>query len=401
MLLERYTPFIGKGDTEEIKKLAKPMSGVRVLHVNSTRLGGGVAEILNRLVPLMNDVGIQTDWKIFKADEKFFRITKKIHNLLHLESPTGLDSSEILTFLSYTYDNYALIDTETYDIVFIHDPQPVGLIVKKKGGQKWIWRCHIDLSTPTRSVLRFIETFTSGYDASIFHVPEFVPIGMSVPAFIIPPSIDPLHDKNKDLDPNFIPSVVEKYGIDMERPLIVQISRFDRLKDPIGLIRAYRIVKKSIDCQLILAGSFAEDDPEATQVLAEMDAEVAGDPDVIILNLPADSHQEINALQRIATVIIQKSIREGFGLVVAEAMWKGKPVIGSPVGGIRRQIINGSTGFFVYSNQGTAHRIRELIINRDLLQRMGKNAREQVRHNFLITRHLKDYLMVIKTLTGL
>jgi trehalose synthase len=400
MLLEKYIPYIGRGDTEEIKKLARSLQGIRVLHVNSTRLGGGVAEILNRLVPLMNDVGIQTDWKIFKADEKFFVITKKIHNLLHLESPTGLDSSEILTFLSYTYKNYALIDTDSYDVIFIHDPQPVGLIVKKNPHQKWIWRCHIDLSTPTRSVLRFVETFSRGYDASIFHVPEFVPEAFSVPAFIIPPSIDPLHDKNKDLEVDFIPKIVAKYGIDISRPLIVQISRFDRLKDPIGLIRAYRIVKRSIDCQLILAGSFADDDPEATQVLSEMNAAVAGDPDVIILNLPADSHMDINALQRIATVVIQKSIREGFGLVVAEAMWKGKPVIGSHVGGIRRQIINGSTGFFVYSDEGTAHRIKELIMNRDLSQRMGRNAREQVRHSFLITRHLKDYLMVIKSLTA-
>jgi trehalose synthase len=400
MLLEKYIPYIGRGDTEEIKKLARSLQGIRVLHVNSTRLGGGVAEILNRLVPLMNDVGIQTDWKIFKADEKFFVITKKIHNLLHLESPTGLDSSEILTFLSYTYKNYALIDTDSYDVIFIHDPQPIGLIVKKNPHQKWIWRCHIDLSTPTRSVLRFVETFSRGYDASIFHVPEFVPEAFSVPAFIIPPSIDPLHDKNKDLELDFIPKIVAKYGIDISRPLIVQISRFDRLKDPIGLIRAYRIVKRSIDCQLILAGSFADDDPEATQVLSEMNSEVAGDPDVIILNLPADSHMDINALQRIATVVIQKSIREGFGLVVAEAMWKGKPVIGSHVGGIRRQIINGSTGFFVYSDEGTAHRIKELIMNRDLSQRMGRNAREQVRHSFLITRHLKDYLMVIKSLTA-
>jgi trehalose synthase len=400
MLLEKYIPYIGRGDTEEIKKLARSLQGIRVLHVNSTRLGGGVAEILNRLVPLMNDVGIQTDWKIFKADEKFFVITKKIHNLLHLESPTGLDSSEILTFLSYTYKNYALIDTDSYDVIFIHDPQPIGLIVKKNPHQKWIWRCHIDLSTPTRSVLRFVETFSRGYDASIFHVPEFVPEAFSVPAFIIPPSIDPLHDKNKDLELDFIPKIVAKYGIDISRPLIVQISRFDRLKDPIGLIRAYRIVKRSIDCQLILAGSFADDDPEATQVLSEMNAAVAGDPDVIILNLPADSHMDINALQRIATVVIQKSIREGFGLVVAEAMWKGKPVIGSHVGGIRRQIINGSTGFFVYSDEGTAHRIKELIMNRDLSQRMGRNAREQVRHSFLITRHLKDYLMVIKSLTA-
>ena len=333
MLIEKYTRFVGKGDVEEIKKLAGQMAGAKVLHVNSTRLGGGVAEILNRLVPLMNDVGIQTDWKIFRADEAFFKITKKIHNLLHLETPDRLGSREILDFLSYTFNNYQLIDTAPYDIIFIHDPQPIGLIVKRNGSQKWIWRCHIDLSTPTKSVLRFIEAFSNGYDASIFHVPEFVPQDFEVPAFIIPPSIDPLHDKNVELDQEFIRSVAAKYRIDLSRPLIVQVSRFDRLKDPIGLIRAYRIVKKTIDCQLVLAGSFAVDDPEATQVLAEMNAQLSDDPDIMILNLPADSHLEINALQRLATVIVQKSIREGFGLVVAEAMWKGKPVIGSHVGG--------------------------------------------------------------------
>ncbi len=400
MLIENYTPFIGKGDIEEIKKIAQSISGIRVLHVNTTPLGGGVAEILNRLVPLMNDVGVKTDWKIFKGDETFFKITKKIHNLLHLEGPAGLDSREVLTFLSYTYKNFPLIDTDPYDVIFIHDPQPIGLIVKKKEKQKWIWRCHIDLSTPTIPVLQFLETFSTGYDASIFHVPEFVPANYTVPAFIIPPSIDPLHDKNRDIDPTYISAVAEKYGIKRDKPLVVQISRFDRLKDPIGLIRAYRIVKKSLDCQLILAGSFAIDDPEATQVLSEIEAEVSGDPDVLLLNLPADSHLEINALQRMATVVVQKSIREGFGLVVAEAMWKGKPVIGSQVGGIRRQIVNGITGFFVYSNEGTAHRVKELIVNRELLERMGKNATEQVRYSFLITRHLKDYLMVIKTLIG-
>ncbi|MFB3925117.1 MAG: glycosyltransferase [Syntrophales bacterium] len=397
-MIERYTPFVGKGDVEEIKKLAASIRGIKVLHVNSTRIGGGVAEILYRLVPLMNDIGIETEWQVMKGDEKFFRVTKKIHNLLHLPSAESLDSADILTFLDYTYRNFEAINTEPFDVVFIHDPQPVGLIVKKKKDQKWIWRCHIDLSTPTESVWNFIKTFSSGYGASIFHISEFVPEHMSVPAFIIPPSIDPLHDKNRDLDSDSVNAVLRKYGIDLSRPLIVQISRFDRLKDPLGAIKAYRLVKKSFDCQLTLAGSFAADDPEASQVLSEIREEAAGDNDIFILNLPPDSHVEINALQRSATVVVQKSIREGFGLVVAEAMWKGKPVIGSYVGGIRRQIINGLTGFFVYSTEGTAHRIKELIINKGLLAAMGENAREQVRHNFLITRHLKDYLMVIKSM---
>ncbi len=398
MLIENYTPFVGRGDVEEIKRLADSIWGAKVLHVNSTMVGGGVAEILHRLVPLMNDVGIDTDWQIFKGDENFFRITKKIHNLLHLPSAEGLDSREILTFHDYTCRNLGAIDTSPYDVVFIHDPQPVGLIIKRGNGQKWIWRCHIDVSTPTESVWRFVQTFSNGYDGSIFHVPEFISADLEIPAFIIPPSIDPLHDKNRDLEEDFVQSVLSRFGVDPDRPIVAQISRFDRLKDPIGLIRAYRIVRKTLDCQLLLAGSFADDDPEAVQVLEEIYAEIGKDPDIRLLNLPANSHLEINAFQRAATVVVQKSVREGFGLVVSEAMWKGKPVIGSYAGGIRRQIINESTGFFVHSIEGSAHRIKQLILNRELLEKMGRNAREQVRHNFLITRHLKDYLMVVKKL---
>jgi len=398
MLIENYMPFVGRGDVEEIKRLADSIRGAKVLHVNSTMVGGGVAEILHRLIPLMNDVGVETDWQIFKGDDHFFRITKKIHNLLHLPSPEGLDSHEVLTFLDYTYRNLDAIDTKAYDIVFVHDPQPVGLVVKRGKKQKWIWRCHIDVSTPTESVWRFVQTFSNGYDGSIFHVPEFISGDLEIPAFIVPPSIDPLHDKNRDIGEDFIASVLSRFGIDPGRPIVAQISRFDRLKDPIGLIRSYRIVRKSLDCQLLLAGSFADDDPEATQVLEEIYAEIGNDPDIRLLNLPANSHLEINAFQRAATVVVQKSIREGFGLVVSEAMWKGKPVIGSYAGGIRRQIINESTGFFVHSIEGSAHRIKQLILNRELLETMGRNAREQVRHNFLITRHLKDYLMVVKKL---
>jgi trehalose synthase len=397
-MIEEYERYVGRGSIEELKALAKQLKGVRVLHVNSTKAGGGVAEILYRLVPLMNDLGIETRWEVIKGDHEFFSVTKKIHNLLHLPSGEGMSQKELIIYMKHTFENLSYIDTEPYDVVFIHDPQPLGLIVKRKNGQKWVWRCHIDISTPEEETWKFLEIFVNGYDAGIFHIPEFVREGVRIPSYIIPPSIDPLHDKNRELDDHFIFGVLEKFGIDPYRPIILQVARFDRLKDPFGVISAYRIVKRRYDCQLILAGSYASDDPEGEQVYREV-VEMAGDDeDIHILNLPPDSHLEINALQRSATVVLQKSIREGFGLVVSEAMWKGKPVIGGNIGGIRRQIINGMTGYLVNTVEGTAFRIKQLLSDERERSRMGRNARERVRQSFLITRHLKDYLMVIYSL---
>ncbi len=397
-MFEEYAKFIDEGTLRELKKVAEELKGIRVLHVNSTKLGGGVAEILYRMVPLMNELGIETRWEVIKGDIEFFKVTKKIHNLLHLSGKERLEYDDVITYMKYTYENVSHIDTDPYDVIFIHDPQPLGLIVKKKKNQKWIWRCHIDISTPDEETWKFLEMFVNGYDGSIFHIPEFVREGVKIPAFIIPPSIDPLHDKNKDLDENYIKYVLKKFGIDPDRPIVLQVSRFDRLKDPIGVIEAYRIVKRRYDCQLVLAGSFASDDPEGEEVYKEV-LEIKGDdPDIFILNLPPNSHMEINALQRAATVVVQKSIREGFGLVVSEAMWKYKPVVGSNIGGIRRQIINGVTGYLVNSIEGTAFRIKQLLANEKQRESMGKNAHERVRHSFLITRHLKDYLLVIHKL---
>lgn len=397
-MIEKYAEFIGEGTLRELESLAKTLKGIRVLHVNSTKRGGGVAEILNRMVPLMRELGIDTDWKVIKGDPDFFRVTKKMHNLLHMPSEEGINHQDVIVYMKQTYENVSLVDTDSYDVVFIHDPQPLGLIVKKRKGQKWVWRCHIDVSTPEKETWKFVEMFVNGYDGSIFHIPEFVREGVQIPTFVIPPSIDPLHDKNIELDEEFVSGVLEKFGIDPKRPIVIQVSRFDRLKDPTGVIQAYRMVKKRYDCQLVLAGSYADDDPEGEEVYREV-LEVSGDDDDIhILNLPPDSHREINALQRSADVVVQKSLREGFGLVVAEGMWKGKPVVGGNVGGIRRQIINGVTGYLVNSVEGTAFRIKQLLANPEGRAAMGRNARERVRHSFLITRHIKDYLLVIHNL---
>jgi trehalose synthase (ADP-glucose) (EC 2.4.1.-) len=399
-MLDQYIPFVGEETINELFILSKKLAGLKVLHVNSTYKGGGVAEILQRLVPFMNELGIKAEWKVFKGDEKFFSFTKKLHNLLHLPSEKHISSDEFVYYLKITYENLKGINTEDYDIIFIHDPQPMGLIINKQKNQKWIWRCHIDTSTPHPQAWNFIENFLNSYDACIFHMPEFVYEKIEIPTYIIPPSIDPFHPKNIDLPEEEILNTLTKFGIDPEKPIILQVSRFDRLKDPFGVFEAFKLVKRKYDCQLILAGTFAADDPEGEEVYKEILNLTADEKDVFILNLPPDSHKEINALQRGATVVVQKSLKEGFGLVVSEAMWKSKPVVGSNVGGIKRQIVHGITGYLVESVEGAAMRIKQLLANKNLREEMGFHAKERVKHRFLIIRHLRDYLLLIIKILG-
>jgi trehalose synthase len=394
-MLEQYIPFVGEETLQELFILSKKLKDLKVLHVNSTYKGGGVAEILQRFIPLMNELGIKTDWKVFKGDEKFFSFTKKLHNLLHLPSEKCINSEEFVYYLKITYENLKEIDTENYDVIFIHDPQPMGLIVNKQKKQKWMWRCHIDTSTPDPRAWNFIENFLNSYDACIFHMPEFVYEKIEIPTYTILPSIDPLHPKNVDLSEEEIKNTLTKFGINSEKPIILQVSRFDRLKDPFGVIEAFKLVKKKYDCQLILAGSFASDDPEGEEVYKELLNLIGDERDIFVLNLPPDSHKEINAFQRGATVVVQKSLKEGFGLVVSEAMWKSKPIVGSNVGGIKRQIVHGITGYLVESIEGAAMRIKQLLANKYLREKMGFHARERVKHRFLIIRHLRDYLLLI------
>jgi len=394
--LQDYEDVVGPGVIEELRVLAAKVSGRKLQHINSTPVGGGVAELLTRMVPLFRELGVETSWDVIKGNEAFFNVTKAFHNGLHgkLED---IREEMFEIFRENTAMNLREVNF-TGDVIFLHDPQPAGLIVKKAEiGRHWVWRCHIDVSTPQREIWEFLRPYVEQYDAAIFSMPDFAQ-QLPIPQFRIAPSIDPLSDKNKPLEKSYIAQVLEKYSLDPRRQILTQISRFDRLKDPLGVISAYKIVKKRIDCQLALAGGGASDDPEGEAVLREVQEAAVGDPDIHILLLPPFSDLEINALVRGSTVVIQKSIREGFGLTVSEALWKKKPVIGGAVGGIKLQVIDGITGFLVHSPEGAAHRIAQLLRDSKMCQRMGENGYLHVQRNFLVTRHVKDYLLTMLAL---
>ena len=391
--LADYRTVVGPGVIEELEALGERVRGRRMQHVNSTPVGGGVAEILTRLVPLVRELGVDTRWDVIKGDQAFFNVTKAFHNALH-GKPEEITPAMLDIYRANTEMNLKELELSD-DVVFIHDPQPAGLIARKGAkGRHWLWRCHIDLSQPQPDVWDFLRPFVEQYDAAIFSMPDFAQ-QLPIPQFGVAPSIDPLADKNKPLDQRYIESVATKYNIDPSRPLLTQISRFDRLKDPLGVICAYRIVKKRYDCQLALAGGGAPDDPEGAEVLREVQEAAADDPDIHVILLPPFSDLEINALVRASTVVLQKSIREGFGLTVAEALWKCKPVIGGAVGGIKIQVINGVNGYLVHSPEGAANRIAQLLRDNKLRERMGANGYEHVKQNFLLTRHVRDYVMAI------
>jgi len=368
------------------------LSGKVIQNINSTFTGGGVAEILSRIVPLLGQLGVDARWNVIKGDTDFFQVTKKFHNALHgrQEKITGRDFS---LFLETTQKN--IEELELYgDIIFVHDPQPVALVSRKKEvGKKWIWRCHIDASHPNQEVWQFLAPFVLQYDAMVFSAPAFSR-ELPIRQFLISPSIDPLSDKNKELPQSVIDSVLAKYAIPKDKPIITQVSRFDYLKDPLGVIQAFEMVRKSIDCRLVFAGGTATDDPESDKVLAEVRERAAGNPDIHVLLIPPNSDIEINALQRASTIIVQKSLGEGFGLTVSEALWKAKPVVASAVGGIPLQVKNKFTGLLSYGIAGTAYALRQLLTNPGYAKWLGENGREHVRHNFLITRHLRDYLLL-------
>lgn len=396
MNLDDYASVVGPETLEELRVIADHVSGRRLLHVNSTAVGGGVAEILTRLVPLLQQLGVDARWEVMRGDEAFFEMTKTLHNVLH-GSPGHITAEMVQSYRRVTEMNLEWMDLEG-DAVVIHDPQPAGLVDGRRGsGQRWTWRCHIDVSGPSAGAWEFLLPHILKYDATIFSMPDFAQI-LPVPQFMIAPSIDPLSDKNREMDEKEIREVMDRFQIDRDRPVLTQISRFDRLKDPIGVIETYRIVKRRHDCQLVLAGGGAADDPEGQAVLAEVRERAEGDPDIKVLELPPFSDLAINALVRGSTIVLQKSIREGFGLTVSEALWKRKPVIGSAVGGIRLQILDGITGFLAHTIEGTAHRARQLLSDAKMRRRMGENGREHVKENFLITRHLKDYLLLLLAL---
>ena len=394
--LTDYAGVIGEGEIEELRALAKPLAGRTVEMVNSTAVGGGVAEILNRLVPLGEELGLKIRWEVMTGGEDFFEVTKSFHNALHGE-PYHSDPHHFEIFRSYNEQNQKRIPLDA-EFVVIHDPQPAGLIQARKDGKNhWIWRCHIDLSHPNRAVWNFLEAYVSQFEGAIFSSPQFAR-QLPIPQYLFHPAIDPLSEKNRELEPEFILEVLARYSIDPLRPILTQISRFDRLKDPVGVIRAYRIVRRYFDCQLVLAGGSASDDPEGVEVLREVKGEAEGDPDIKVLELPAWAPLEVNALQRASTIVIQKSLREGFGLTVSEALWKKKPVVASEVGGIPTQVIHKHTGLLSHSVEGTAYQIRFLLSHPEIAARLGEQGHQHVKENFLITNNLKRYLALFLAL---
>jgi trehalose synthase len=397
--LDDYEPIIGRPELDELHFLARQLRGKTVKMVNSTAVGGGVAEILNRLVPLMNELEVRTKWEVITGGNDFFEVTKGFHNALH-GGEYNLTQQGKDIFMLYNEQNRERMEFGE-DLFVIHDPQPVGLIRSRASNRgRWIWRCHIDVSNPHPEVWGFLRPLVEQYDAAIFSAPAFSR-QLSIPQYLVYPSIDPLSEKNKDLPEEFIAKVCDDFGIDRTRPIVAQISRFDRLKDPVGVIQAYKLAKKYVDCQLVLAGGGASDDPEGAAVLQEVMDEAGEDPDVIILNLPPWSALEINALQRASTIVVQKSIKEGFGLTVTEALWKSKPVIAGAVGGIPTQIIHKLTGVLVHSVEGCAYQLRYLLTHPEFAAQLGRNGREHVKENFLMTSNLKCYLLLFQIMLGM
>ena len=347
---------------------------------------------MNRMVPLLEQLGVDAHWDIIKGDDPFFRVTKKFHNALHGRNQ-AISPADFEIYQEITRKN--MQEMNLYgDILFIHDPQPAGLIqLKAKLGKKWVWRCHIDISNPDEELWKYLKPLIVQYDAAVFSAPAFSPV-LPIRQFFISPSIDPLSDKNKELSPEMIDSVFNKYGIPRDKPIITQVSRFDYLKDQVGVIQAFEQVHKSHDCRLVLAGGTASDDPESDKVLAEVQEKGGNNPDIHILLVPPNSDLDINALQSGSDIIVQKSLGEGFGLTVSEALWKRKPVVASAVGGIPLQVRDKLTGLLTHGIEGTAYALRQLLSNPEYARWLGDNGREHVKYNYLITRHLKEYMIL-------
>jgi trehalose synthase len=403
--LDDYREVVAPGTLERIRALAEPLRGARVLHVNATAYGGGVAELLATHVPLLQSVGIDADWQVIHGSDEFFAVTKTVHN--------GLQGAEVewtpqmeRVYLERVLDNALQIEGD-WDYVVIHDPQPAALreYVRARGlspeDTKWIWRCHIDLTDANSRVWEFFRPFIEQYDASVWTMPQFVPGTLEMQNIVFaPPCIDPLSVKNLDLPTPFVNEIVKQYGVRVRDPLLVQVSRFDPWKDPIGVIEAYRIVKEEFsNLQLVLAGSMATDDPEGFHYWELANEARGGDNDVHLLsNIQQIGNVQINAFQRAADVILQKSLREGFGLTVSEGLWKGRPVIGGRCGGITLQIEDGVNGFLVDDVETAAKRAADLVRDEDRADAMGAAGREHVRREFLSTRELEDWLRLFNDL---
>jgi trehalose synthase len=392
--LDTYRASAGDAAVEELRRLAAPLQGLRVLHLNATAYGGGVAEILRSQVPLLRDLGIVARWKTIPGSSEFFAVTKAIHNALQ-GGTRGVTPAEWEVYERTSARAAANVE-ESYDIVVVHDPQP--LMLRHLVGRRdaaWIWRCHIDSSAPDPAVLARLVPLLGEYDAAVYTLGSFAPPDAPPGRVeIIPPAIDPLSPKNIDLDESLTTEILDWIGVDVARPLLVQVSRFDHWKDPLGVIAAYRIVKRRMpEVQLALVGSMALDDPEGWQVYHEISADAADDPDIYLFtNLTGVGNIEVNAFQRHANVVIQKSLREGFGLVISEATWKGTPVVAGRAGGIPLQLTDGVGGYLVDGVEECAERILDLLANPDSGRRLALAGRELVRHRFLLPRLIGDEL---------
>jgi len=395
-LVEGYRSVVGDGPMRVLEALARRLRGHRIAMVNSTATGGGVAEILHRLVRLMNELGVPTTWEVMPGDSRFYGITKAIHNGLH-GWPVSIteDDREYYMEMNRRAARALALDA---DLILIHDPQPAALAeLRRRPGQQWVWRCHIDLSNADPRVWDLVAPRVTHYDAAIFSHVSFVP-SLPVPAYLAPPSIDPLSDKNRELEEEEIEALLEPFNLPTSRPLVTQVSRFDRIKDPVGVVEAFRLVRRRTEGHLVLAGGSADDDPEGAEVLAEVRERVGRDRDVSLLLLPPDAHLTINALQRRSAVVVQKSLREGFALTVSEALWKRRAVVASAVGGIPLQVLHERTGLLARSVEGCAYQVTRLLRAPDMRRRLGREGREHVRDNFLHPREARDYLALFASL---
>jgi trehalose synthase len=400
--LSDYATIVGPSLMDQIRSLAGKLEGKRVLHLSATASGGGVAEINYTLVPLMQDAGLEVEWRVIWGQDEFFQVTKTIHNALQ-GSPEGLDEARKRVYEAYNRRNAEAL-TETYDFVIVHDPQPAAMIEHAHAAARhWIWRCHIDLSAPSTAAVEYLVPWLSYYDAAVFHRHEYVPALDGLPAaFVWPPAIDPLAPKNMALSAEDARYILDQFGIDVDRPLLTQVSRFDPWKDPLGVIDAYRAVRSEHpEVQLALVGAMAHDDPEGWDFYNQTVAYAQADPDIYILsNLNNVGSVEVNAFQVCSAAVIQKSIREGFGLTVSEALWKARPVVAGRVGGIVSQIRDHETGFLVDSARGCADACLEILGDPERARQMALRGKEEVRRRFLMPRLLRDWLTLFNRLLG-
>lgn len=403
-LLDDYLPLIAPEQADEIRDLAERLRGCRILHLNATPYGGGVSELLRSALALQRGIGLDVDWRVIAGETKFFEVTKRFHNALQ-GAPYDLPEEDRETYLLQNSFNARDFESD-YDLIVVHDPQPVPLLqMHGRGDAKWVWRCHIDTSEPNQTVLSFLKPYIDEYDALVFTLDKFVPDALRNHRIAcIPPGIDPLSPKNFDLTADQCRRIMAWIGIDTKRPVVTQVSRFDPWKDPLGVIRIFQEVRKQIPgVQLALLGSMAMDDPEAWDLLSEIRAETDGDEDIIVAtNLTGISNMEVNVFQRRSEVVVQKSIREGFGLIVSETLWKGTAMVAGNTGGIPIQMPEGTGGFLVdpHDEDMMAERVIELLQDEELRKRLGESGREVVRENFLITRYVIDELRLLASLAS-